>query len=63
MENIYHQSYQIKSVNNFQELVSTPFNGSTNVLCWARQLIGDFAEIVQKIEVEENKSTLSHLNH
>lgn len=54
MENIYHQSYQIKSVNNFQELVSTPFNGSTNVLSWTRQLIGDFAEIVQKIEVEEN---------
>ncbi len=54
MENIYHQSYQIKSVNNFQELVSAHFNGNTNVLIWTRQLIGDFSEIVHKIEVEEN---------
>lgn len=45
---------QIKCVTNFQELVSTPFHGEKNAICWSRQLIGDFSEIVNKIQVNEN---------
>jgi hypothetical protein len=41
---------QIHYVTNFQDLVSTPFNGVTNAICWTRELTGDFSEIVKKVE-------------
>jgi len=37
----------IKPVKNFQELLTTPFVGSTNALCWERVLPGDYAEVVR----------------
>jgi hypothetical protein len=45
---------QIHCVTNFQDLVSTSFSGETNAICWARKLIGDFSEIVKKIELRGN---------
>lgn len=45
---------QIQRVTNFQELVSTPFNEKTNAIGWMRNLIGDFAEIVSKVEQNGN---------
>jgi hypothetical protein len=36
-------------LNCFSALVSTPFLGEINALCWQRELKGDFAEIVQKL--------------
>ncbi|WP_435354348.1 hypothetical protein [Emticicia sp. SJ17W-69] len=45
---------QIQSVTNFQDLVSTPFSRETNAIGWIRNLRGDFAEIVSKIELNEN---------
>lgn len=45
---------QIQTVSNFQDLVSTQFRGENNALCWNRQLIGDFSEIVKKVEFEGN---------
>jgi hypothetical protein len=44
----------IQRVTSFQDLVSTPFHGEINAICWTRTLIGDFAEIVEKIELNEN---------
>jgi hypothetical protein len=49
---------QIYSVTNFQDLVSTPFKGEMNAICWERKLTGDFAEIVKKVELYENITTL-----
>jgi len=49
---------QILSVSNFQALVSTPFDGAVNAMCWNRKLKGDFQEIVEKIEFNENIATL-----
>jgi hypothetical protein len=40
---------QIQLVTNFQELISTPFQGDINAICWKRTLIGDFSEIVKKV--------------
>lgn len=37
---------RIKRVNSFTELVTTPFAGDVNALCWERELPGDFAEVV-----------------
>lgn len=47
-------SSQIQMVTNFQDLVSTPFTGETNAICWTRNLIGDFSEIVDKVGSAEN---------
>lgn len=45
---------QIHSVSNFQELIATPFQGEKNAICWSRELIGDFSEIVDQIASDEN---------
>ena len=46
--------HQIQYVKSFQDLVSTPFQGAINAVCWSRNLTGDFSEIVGKIELNEN---------
>lgn len=38
---------RIKVVHGFHELISTPFAGGVNALCWPRELPGDFAEIMR----------------
>lgn len=54
MVDLVHSENQIHPVTNFQDLVSVPFHGSINAICWNRKLIGDFSEIVQKIEPNGN---------
>lgn len=44
---------QILRVSCFEDLVSTPFQGSVNAICWNRNLVGDFSEIVEKIELTD----------
>lgn len=51
-------SPHIHCVNNFQELVSTPFHGAINAMYWPRQLVGDFAEIANQIALHENIAVL-----
>jgi hypothetical protein len=46
--------HSMQAVTNFENLVSTSFNGATNAICWTRTLTGDFAEIVNKIPLHEN---------
>lgn len=45
---------QIGTVATFSELVHTDFTGSTNALCWHRKLEGDFNEIVNQLQLQEN---------
>lgn len=45
---------QIQTVSNFQDFISTPFQEKINAICWDRKLIGDFSEIVRKIESDDN---------
>jgi hypothetical protein len=54
MIDLPHTENQIRHVTNFQDLVSTPFTGIINAICWTRNLIGDFSEIVKKVELSEN---------
>lgn len=49
---------QILRVASFQNLVSTPFDGDINALCWSRELSGDFSEIVSKAELTGNITIL-----
>jgi hypothetical protein len=54
MIDLSHAEHQIRCVPNFEDLVSTPFNGEMNAICWTRRLSGDFAEIVEKVKLNEN---------
>ena len=45
-------SSNLLHVNNFQALISTPFQGTTNAISWSRDLEGDFEEIVNAIAFE-----------
>lgn len=54
MLNLSFANHQIQYVHNFHDLVATPFQGNTNAICWTRELIGDFEEIVDQVEVNEN---------
>ncbi len=58
MMNLPPTAKQIHRVTNFQDLVSTPFQGETNAICWTRQLTGDFSEIVKQVALKENIATL-----
>lgn len=49
---------QIHCVTNFQDLVSRPFYGEINAICWNRELTGDFSEIVRKIELTDTIKVL-----
>jgi hypothetical protein len=52
-------SSQTQTVSSFQELISTPFQGIVNALCWERKLEGDFLEIIEKVETTRNITELS----
>lgn len=54
MIDLSHTEKHIRRVTNFQDLVSAPFNGEINAICWTRKLIGDFSEIVKKIALNGN---------
>ncbi len=52
---------QIQCVTNFQDLISTPFTGNINAICWTRKLIGDFSEIIRKVELNGNISVIEEV--
>lgn len=58
MTNLSPASQQIHYVTTFQDLVSTPFQGDINAMCWTRELTGDFSEIANKIELSGNMAAL-----
>ena len=49
---------RIQVVGSFEELVTTPFAGGVNALCWPRLLPGDFGEVVAQLGVGEGILTL-----
>lgn len=58
MINLPQDENQIYYVDNFQDLISKPFQGEKNAICFQRQLVGDFEEIVNKIALEEDMEVL-----
>ncbi|AWV97482.1 hypothetical protein [Arcticibacterium luteifluviistationis] len=58
MKDLSPTENQVQCVTNFQDLVSTPFHGNINALCWTRKILGDFSEIVKKVELNDNIATL-----
>jgi hypothetical protein len=51
-------SPEIQEVKSFLDLISTPFEGKNNAICWSRNLVGNFAEIVDNAELDENMMEL-----
>ncbi|MGZ3905116.1 MAG: hypothetical protein ACXVC6_15545, partial [Bacteroidia bacterium] len=48
----------IQYVASFEDLVSTPFRGNLNAISWNRHLTGDFSEIIEKTETNQNITDL-----
>jgi hypothetical protein len=59
MTNTFSDNNQIEVVSSFSELVNSKFQGEMNALCWHRNLVGDFKEIVVKLELKENITEVS----
>ena len=59
MTDLFHAHPNIDVVSNFSELTDTPFQGMTNALCWSRNLLGDFKEIVDQLELHEDITEVS----
>ena len=51
-------SHRIRIVGSFEELITTPFAGDVNALCWPRRLVGDFQEIVDRLRADEGMTTI-----
>jgi len=54
MSNTFSDNSQIGIVATFDELIHTAFKGETNALCWYRNVEGDFAELVNQLQLKEN---------
>ncbi|MEI1745704.1 DUF1826 domain-containing protein [Acinetobacter baumannii] len=59
MTNTFSDHKQVEVVSTFAELVNTHFQGNKNAICWHRNLVGDFKEIVAKLELKENITEVS----
>ncbi|OTG91281.1 DUF1826 domain-containing protein [Acinetobacter sp. ANC 3813] len=59
MLNAFSNNSQIGVVASFSELIHSLFQGEMNALCWHRNLLGDFQEIVNKLELKENITEIS----
>lgn len=59
MNNTFSGDSQIGVVSTFSELVNSDFEGERNALCWYRNLEGDFAAIVNQLQLKENITEVS----
>jgi hypothetical protein len=59
MNNAFSENEQIEVVSTFSELINTPFQGAMNAICWHRNLVGDFKEVVSKLPLKENVTEVS----
>ncbi|MBB6235664.1 hypothetical protein HDC90_000264 [Pedobacter sp. AK013] len=59
MHNRFFDSTQIAVVSTFSHLLGTDFKGDMNAVCWHRELLGDFEEIVSKLELKEDLTEIS----
>src|ERR1700749_4240973 len=59
MDNKFSDSKQIEVVSAFAELVGATFQGDKNAVCWYRNLVGDFSEIVSKLQLKEDLTEIA----
>ena len=54
MRNTFSDSSQIGMTSTFSQLINTDFKGERNALCWYRNLEGDFAALVDQLQIKGN---------
>ena len=59
MSNPLSGNTQVGTVSSFSELIETSFHGDMNAICWSRYLVGDFQEIVNKLDLKEDITQVS----
>lgn len=59
MKNTFFGNTQISLVSSFSELIDSNFKDDMNAICWHRNLMGDFQEIVNKLVLKENITEIS----
>lgn len=59
MNNTFPDHTQISVVSTFSELINLNFQGEMNAICWSRHLVGDFKEIVAKLDLKDNMTEIS----
>lgn len=59
MSTTFSDHHQVKMVSSFSELVNTHFQGAMNAICWHRNLVGDFKEIVTKLQLKDDITEVS----
>lgn len=59
MDNEFSDYKSAAVVSTFDQLVNSDFQGIKNAICWYRNLTGDFAEIVSKLQLEGNLTEVS----
>jgi hypothetical protein len=55
----FSESNQVGVVATFDDLINTGFKDTTNAICWQRELVGDFKEIVAKLQLKESVTDIS----
>lgn len=48
----------VRVVTSFEELLATPFRDGVNAVCWARDLQGDFDEVVEKLGTVDDVASI-----
>jgi hypothetical protein len=59
MTDLILNEHQILNVSNFHDLLNIPFQGEINAICWKRKLLGNFSEIVNQVNFEDNMTELN----
>lgn len=59
MNSKFSDNKQVGLVSTFDELIHTEFQGAMNAICWRRKLVGDFNEIVAKLQLRENVTAIA----
>ena len=58
MADLINNMDQVECVDDFKGLVNTSFHNSINAIRWERKLVGDFAEIIEKVVLDGNITEL-----
>jgi hypothetical protein len=61
MSNLTTANHHFKMVKSFKSLVSSKLHGDVNAICWHRELMGDFSEIVHNIKLTENITIIDEM--
>lgn len=60
MHTLFPTTPQLNIVSNFTDLIHCTFKNEMNAICWSRNLMGDFKEIVEKLELKDNITEISN---